>query len=245
MSLTRRWGVGAAIAALVILAAGWFLLVKPQKSKASDLRTQTATQEQANQLLTTKIQALQAQQKQLPQQQQILEKFATKIPESASQPSLIRALTTTAKASGVDLASITPGAAAPVDAAAGGTATLGAAAPAAATLYSMPIALSVTGSYANLESFFSGLEQLPRAFLVSGFGLTPGGTSNTGEVAANALTATITTAVFYAPGTAPIPVVTPPAATSSAATPAPASTDAAGATADAKDAAHDAARQPS
>jgi Tfp pilus assembly protein PilO len=244
MSLTRRWGIGAAIAALVILAAGWFLLVKPQKSKASDLRTQTATQEQANQLLTTKIEALQAQQKQLPQQQQILEKFATKIPESASQPSLIRALTTTAKASGVDLASITPGASTQLDAAAGGTATPGAAA-AAAALYSMPITLSVNGSYANLESFFSGLEQLPRAFLVSGFGLTPGGASSTGEAAANALTATITTAVFYAPGTAPIPVVTPPAATSSAATPAPASTDAAGATADAKDAAHNAARQPS
>ena len=78
MTMTRRWAIGTAIAAVVILAAGWFLLVKPQKAKVSDLHTQTASQEQQNQLLLTQISALQAEQKELPKQQQILQKFARK-----------------------------------------------------------------------------------------------------------------------------------------------------------------------
>jgi Tfp pilus assembly protein PilO len=235
MTMTRRWAIGTAIAAVVILAAGWFLLVKPQNSKVSDLHTQTAAQDQQNQVLTTQIEALEAEQKQLPQQQRILEKFATKIPDTAAEPGLIRALSATAKASGVDITAITPGAATQLGSAAGGAATLGAAPASSASLYSLPLSLTVTGSYANLESFFSGLEQLPRAFMVSGFSLsragsTAGSSAGGAALAPNALAASISTEVFYATGTAPIQPATPQTATTPGGTatntPAPASTDA-------------------
>jgi Tfp pilus assembly protein PilO len=212
MTMTRRWAIGTAIAAVVILAAGWFLLVKPQKAKVSDLHTQTASQEQQNQLLLTQISALQAEQKELPKQQQILQKFATQIPDTADEPSLIRALTQTAKAAGVDLPTITPGAPTALSAAAaGGAQALGAQTASTASLYSLPLSLTVTGPYSNLESFFAGLEHLPRAFLVSSFNVAPatGAGGPSAAPAINALTATISTAVFYATGTAPIPVVSP------------------------------------
>ncbi|HVU60535.1 MAG TPA: type 4a pilus biogenesis protein PilO [Mycobacteriales bacterium] len=222
MTTTRRWVIGTAIAAVVILAAGWFLLVKPQKSKVSDLHTQTASQEQQNQLLQTQIAALQAEQKELPKQQQILQKFATQIPDTAAEPALIRALTQTAKAAGVDLPTITPGAPTAVSGAStAGTQALGAQATSTASLYSLPLALTVTGAYANLESFFAGLEHLPRAFLVSSFTVAPAtGSGSSGSLPANALSASISTAVFYATGTAPIPVVSPEATTSATSQPA-------------------------
>lgn len=213
MSATRRWVTGAALAALVILAAGWFLVVKPQKSKVSDLHEQTAAQNATNAQLLTKITALQAEAKNNAQEQRILEKFATQIPNSAAEPALIRTLTQTANGSGVDLTSITPGEPTTLSAASGATSqTLGAAPPPGGSLFSLPLALSVTGPYANLESFFHGIEQLPRAFLVNSFTLGPasGGTSSDANLGPNALTASIATSVFYSDA----PVTIPPAASS-------------------------------
>ena len=235
MTTTRRWVVGTAVAVVVIMAAGWFLLVKPQKSKVSNLHTQTTQQEQANQLLLTKISALQAEQSQLPQQQLILQKFATEVPDTADEPALIRALSETAKGSGVDLASITPGAAAAVGATPAGQALGGAATGGA--LFSLPLSLAVSGSYANIESFFAGLEHLPRAFLVSTFTMAPGGAAAagaaTGSTAPNSLSATISTAVFYstpaagAPATAPAPAPAAAAPAGTGTTPAPVTSTAA------------------
>lgn len=231
MSQTRRWGIGAALLALVILAAGYFLLVKPQKSKVSDLHTQAATQNEQNAQLRTKIEALQAEAKNNAQEQRILEKFATQIPDTADEPSLIRSLSQTARGAGVDLGGITPGAPATLTAAPdASTQSLGATTTAGAgQLFSLPLTLTVTGAYSNLESFFSELEHLPRAFLVNSFTFTPAppNTSTTGgatsTVAPNALSATIQTSVFYSTpsATAITSAATPP--------PAPATSPAAGA----------------
>ncbi|MGN6474232.1 MAG: type 4a pilus biogenesis protein PilO [Mycobacteriales bacterium] len=229
MTATRRWVIGTAIAVVVILAAGYLLLVKPQKHKVSSLKDQASAQLQANQLLLTQISALQAEQKQLPQQQLVLQKFAAEIPDTASEPTLIRALTETAKGAGVDLSAITPGTPTQVSAAATPGQSLGAApAGGGGPLYSLPLSLTVNGGYSNIESFFSGLEHLPRAFLVSSFNLGPGGAnagSTTGAVA-NELTASISTAVFYAtqPAAAPAPAAAagaPAPAGGTAPTPAP------------------------
>ena len=111
MTKTRQWTVFTAIAVVVVLLAGWFLLVKPQSTKASNLRTQATTQQQSNALLQTQIAALQAEQRQLPQQQQALQKFATQVPSDAAEPAIIRQLSAAANGSGVDLVSMTPGAA--------------------------------------------------------------------------------------------------------------------------------------
>jgi Tfp pilus assembly protein PilO len=237
MSDTRRWGLFAAIAVVVVLAAGWLLVVKPQKSKVADIQTQTTTQLQQNQLLLTEIESLQAEQKALPQQQQRLQKFSTQVPNDPAEPTLLRQLSTAAHGSGVDLSSISPGAAVAVSgAAASGSQTLGAAAAPAGALYELPIAITVTGSYPNIESMFAALEKLPRAVLNTGFTLAvgAGATTTAPTTATNTLTATLNLQVFYTPttptaaaaGTQPqtlAPAATP---TTAATTPAPTTTPA-------------------
>jgi Tfp pilus assembly protein PilO len=226
MTKERRWVTIAAVIVVVILAGGWFLLVKSEKSKVTDLHTQRDTQLSANQSLITQIRALQAQQKQLPQQQLVLEKFSTQVPDSAAEPTLIRQLSAAAKGAGVDLTTITPGGPTAVAVAAPTGQSLGGGSAAAAPLlYSLPLNLAITGSYANIEAFFNGLERLPRALIVNTFSVSPGG--GDGEGTANTLTAGLTGSVFFAPGTAPITVPVPTTAPEPATSnpPAPTTTD--------------------
>ena len=213
MSATRRWVTIAAIAALVVLAASYFLAVKPEKAKVTDLNTQTAQQNSANSLLLTQISALQSEQKELPQQQLALQKFSTEVPDSAAEPTLIRQLTLASQRAGVELVSITPGTPTALSAAAPGSAsTLGSAPVASAsTLYEMTVSLAIVGSYANVEAFFNAVEHLPRAMLVTTFSICPEVTSGLGGgCAAPALPsnkvplpsdvgATLSAAVFFSP----------------------------------------------
>jgi type IV pilus assembly protein PilO len=198
MSDMRRWGIFTAIAVIVILAAGWLLLIKPQKSKVSDLQSQATAQLQANQLLLTQISALQAEQKELPQQQQRLQKFSTQVPNDPAEPTLIRQFSTAAHGSGVDLSSITPSAGVAV-AAPASAATLAGGSTQAGSLYELPLTISVSGSYSNVESFFETVEKLPRAVLTTGFNIGPGSSAVSGVT--HELTASLTLDVFYTPVT--------------------------------------------
>jgi Tfp pilus assembly protein PilO len=252
MTKTRQWTIFTAIAVIVVLLAGWFLLIKPQSTKASNLRSQAATQQQSNQVLVTQIAALQAEQRQLPQQQQALQKFSTEVPNDASEPAIIRQLSAAAAGSGVNLVSMTPGVASVVAPAGAvpGASTLPAAG--AGTLVQLPIALSILGSYANVESFFQSLEKLPRALLVTGWSLCPtGGTSSSSgsvscaapaapanvTLAPNTVGGTLNAVVFYAPpagttgttvpGSTTAPATTTTTAPSTTTTPAPTTSTAA------------------
>jgi Tfp pilus assembly protein PilO len=166
-----------AVAAVVVLLAGWVLVVKPQKSKVSDLNDQTAQQNSANSLLLTQISSLQSEQKELPQQQLALQKFSTEVPDTPAEPTLIRQLTTAAQRSDVELVAITPGTATALAASgaasASTTSTLGAAPATTSPLYELPVALSIIGSYANIESFFNSIEHLARATLITTFSVCP------------------------------------------------------------------------
>jgi Tfp pilus assembly protein PilO len=241
--------VFAALAAVVVLAAGWLLVVKPQKSKVTTLNNQTDAQNATNAQLLTQITALQSDQKALPQQQLALQKFSTEVPDTAAEPTLIRQLTTTAHQAGVDLISITPGTAAAVSASApAATSTLGAAPAPSQSLYQLTVSLAIVGSYANVESFFSAVEKLPRAMLVTAFTLCPEvnaglGTGCTGpsepsnKVAPpNSVGATLSTSVFFTPTTTTAStsttqtLTTPATAPAVGTTPAPSPSDTTGTT---------------
>jgi Tfp pilus assembly protein PilO len=248
MTKTRQWTVFTAIAVVIVLLAGWFLLVKPQSTKASNLRTQATSQQQSNALLQTQIAALVTEQRQLPQQQQALQKFATKVPSDPSEPAIIRQLSAAANGSGVELVSMTPGSATPVTAAGAtpGAATLAPTASAGGTLIQLPIALAILGSYANVESFFQSLEKLPRALLVTGWSLCPTGAAAGGSsgvsctppappanvtLPSGTIGGTLNAVVFYAPpaGTtaSAVPSVATTTAPSTTTTPAPTTSTAA------------------
>jgi Tfp pilus assembly protein PilO len=243
MTKTRQWTAFTAVAVLVVFAAGWFLLVKPQKSHASDLRGQALSQEQANQQVLSKISALQAEEKSLPAQQAALQKFSTEVPDNPSEPTLIRELSASATGSNVDLISITPGSATELSstgaAAATGTTSLAGAPSAAGQLVQLPVTLSISGNYANIESFFMSLEKMPRSLLVGAWTLCGSGGTGSGSSGCSApttasgapappdtLTGSLSANVFYAPpagttSSATTGTITPPTTTSTSPSPAP------------------------
>jgi Tfp pilus assembly protein PilO len=193
MTSTRKWSLLTMVLIVAILAASWFLLVSPERSKASKLKVQTTSQDQANSQLKEKIAQLMAQQQDLPRQEARLAQIRRQIPENPALPALIRDLSAAAKKAGLSLESLAPSdpvavvapvaaavpapvsTDAPTDGSTAGTATTAVVAPAApaVTLYQVPIVLRAQGSYFEVEQFVNKLEGLRRSFLVTGFSLKP------------------------------------------------------------------------
>ena len=218
MDKMKQWIALTVVGALAIMAGGWFLIVSPKRSHAADLRTQADAQERANAQLETDLATLKAKAKALPAQQAKLAAVAAKIPNNSALPTLVRALNDAADNVGVELVSVSPGAAtavapagAPgsVTAASASTTTPSvAAAGAAGTLQSLPMTLNVVGGYFQVAEFLDRLESLQRAFKVTGFNLAPGlnpvkqAASQPSIDTGKSLTATITGMVFQSTGAA-------------------------------------------
>lgn len=224
MDKMKQYVALTVVGCLGVLAAGWFLLVSPKKAEATDLQTQAASQESANQTLRTKLAMLKAQAKDLPQQQAKLAAVAAKIPDNPALPALIRALDSASAEAGVELVSIAPGQPAAAQAAPATATTptaAGADAPVAGagSLATIPVAVNVVGGYFEVQQFMSGLEGLNRAFRATALTLAPGtnpvAKPSTTAVSADdgkTINATITGQVFMAAGAAAAPAVTTPVA---------------------------------
>jgi Tfp pilus assembly protein PilO len=248
MSMTRKWSLLAAALVVAIMAASWFLLISPKRGEAADLRSKSAAQEQANQLLQQKLEQLKAQAVDLPKQKAQLALIRKQIPDNPALPTLVRDLTAAARKVGVDLVSLAPAnpvamapaaAQAPVPATTtgggnstgttGSSGTTGTGSPAAAapatppaTLYMVPLKVTLSGSYFEVEQFVNKLEGLRRSFLVTGFSLTPGGeeTSSTGGStdSSGELKLALDGRVFLSPSVVPAAATPTPAASSASGT---------------------------
>ena len=108
MTDTRKWTLGAALVAVVILVAGWFLLISPTRAEVADLEAQTQQQENANSALDTQLAVLKEQNKDLPEKQAELAALQTKIPQTAELPTYIREMQDVGRKSGVAFTSLTP-----------------------------------------------------------------------------------------------------------------------------------------
>src|SRR4051812_18359822 len=108
MTVTRKWSLLTVVVIAAVLAASWFLLIAPERTKASGLRTKATGQDQANARLKDKITQLMAQQQDLPKQEARLAQIRTQIPENPALPALIRDLSAAAKKSGLSLESLAP-----------------------------------------------------------------------------------------------------------------------------------------
>jgi type IV pilus assembly protein PilO len=229
MTKSKQWTIGAALAVLLVLAAGFLLLVQPQRSEAASLQEQTAQQEAAADALRTKLNQLKVQEQDLPRQQAKLEEIRSRLPDTPALPSLIRSLTDAAEASGAELTTLAPSAPvevastsgsatavkpqAAVDAAAGSAA---AAAPAQAqaqsVLKQIPLSIEVTGSYATLTAFVTQLEGLQRSMLVTGVNI-----AAEGDTSSDPLTLNLSAAVFMTAEEAAPQAITPTPAADAAA----------------------------
>jgi len=218
MTRTRKWSLVSALLVVVILLAGWFLLVAPKRTSADDLRAQAAAQQVRNDGLKAQIAQLQAQQKGLPQQQAVIADVQQRLPQNPELPALIRSLSSMAAAAGVDVHTLTP--VAPLASAAQPPA--GAVGAAGQTLQVIAINMEVDGTYFNVERFLNKMESLKRALLVTGITLNvnatqaaPGAPAPVVQAGASPnLAAIINFRAFMisslqAPGTSPLHVTAP------------------------------------
>jgi type IV pilus assembly protein PilO len=232
MTRTRTWIAGTAVLAVLILLAGWLLLINPQRSEAAELREAAAAARTTNATLQVRLDELVAKSAGLPALQARVAAVRSRLPSQTELPELIRSLTNGASGAGLNLTGIVPSTPTLVTAAAAGDpATGGAAAAPSATgdqLYAINVALTLTGSYAGVSSFVNQLEELTRAFQVTGFTIA----QNTGEGSARGSVqlslqgrvfvlssiapevpapAAVEPAPSQAPTPAPAPAFTPPA----------------------------------
>lgn len=211
------------LAIVAILAAGWFLLIKPKSNAVAEKRTEVETQQAANAQLRARIAMLRELAKDLPAQQARLAEIQRRIPGNPALPALIRALSDAASTSGVDLVSLSPGPpallaaapAAPVAPVATGTPVGGAVRPGAAltsgrALAQIPVTIVVSGGYFQIEQFFSNTEALQRSMLVTGVSVAPATGGGPAGSPAGRLVSNITGRV-YLTTTPPAPVAAPTA----------------------------------
>lgn len=186
MSRTRLWGLGTAALILVIFVAGWFLAVSPKRAAVADLRAQEAEATQQANSLQTQIDVLKAQAAELPRQRQRLRAFATKFPRSVQLPTLIRNLNGLAVKSGVTVTTLSPSIPeAPAAATESGTAPPPTAAD--STYLLVPLSLTVTGSYSQLERFLDAMESLPRSLATTSVSIGKADQSSAGSATLQAM----------------------------------------------------------
>jgi Tfp pilus assembly protein PilO len=197
MSRTQRWSGVTALLVVVIVVAGWFMMISPQRATASKLRSQDVTQQQANAKLQSDIQRLQAEVPGVAQAQEKIAAIAKQIPDTPSLASYVRAITQAAAETGVDLQTISPSLPAPIAVAApvrtaavpgaspGTTGTSGAKPSAAgatsagtgtaAGLSTIAVSLTLAGDYFHISQFLKKLQDMSRATEVTAVNLAPGG----------------------------------------------------------------------
>ena len=95
LSKSQLWITGTALVCVVIVLAGWFLLIAPKRAEAADLRDQTASAAQVNDQLELRIAQLKADFAELPQRKAELAAIKHAMPEDAQLATLTRDLQAT------------------------------------------------------------------------------------------------------------------------------------------------------
>ncbi len=176
MNKLHAWIAGAVVLTLGLLAAGWFLLIAPKRSEVATLKASTETQNSANVSLRADIAQLKLDSASLPQRQADLAVIKQQLPETPDLPTFVRAVR--AFAVGTDeneppvvINSITPS---PPTAVSAGDAAAGGAATASTGLMQIPVAMDVTGTYAEITSFLQQLQgEMKRVYLIENLAFTP------------------------------------------------------------------------
>lgn len=217
MDSKRQWSLLTGLACAAVLVAGFIFFVQPQHAKANELSTKASTVATQTQQLRVQLATLQEESRNLATEQAKLDQVVRQLPPGPQLPSLTRQLDKVAADSHVELVNVAPGPPAAFVATVTTPAKAGTAAksatPAATTgvaassatagsgLLTIPVALTVSGDYFNLERFLDSLEGLQRSMLVDGFTVTyqaphAGTSSATPQVGAGELNVSIQARVF-------------------------------------------------
>jgi Tfp pilus assembly protein PilO len=157
--IRRRGPVVVAVAFGLAALIAIFFFVLPKMSAVDKARKDLASEQTKEQSLRLRLAQLQQAKQEAPQTQQALQELKTKIPPAADIPGLIRIIADTADTTGMNVSTLSPGAAT-VDG--------------SGKFAIVPISLTVDGDYFSLQEFLLQLEQLPRAMKVLHVQMAPG-----------------------------------------------------------------------
>lgn len=156
----RLWMAGGALAAAVLLALGWLVMISPERATAAELRVQTEATEISLIKLRHRLAELQEQNGRLGEYQAQLDAHQLALPASTAVPELLRQLQRNGSRADVTVSGVSVGT--PV--------------PAKGTVTALPISLTVTGTATNVEKFVVELQDVgPRAVLINTAALTEEG----------------------------------------------------------------------
>jgi len=182
--MTRRLSVIVAIVAAAMLAAFWFVGWSPATSNLQKAHANATVATGQMTQLRGQVAALLTAERKAPLYRSQLNQLKQAIPDDPSYPTVIDELTSIASSSGVALSTIAPSVTTSASAATtSGPATLG-------------LSLSVTGTYSQVLSFLTALQQQTRIYVVDSINLS-GGSGPGGK-----LSASINGDVYYANATA-------------------------------------------
>lgn len=151
----RLWQASGALAALILLAIGWFFLVGPQYSEAQALQDQAADAEARVVLQTQRLAELQNLNKRLAEFKAKLAVDRRALPTDSGMPDFLRQLQAAGARTGVTISSLIVGDPAQVPGASRDT-------------YSFPLSITAAGGAAKVASFVEVLQRVqPRAVLVN------------------------------------------------------------------------------
>jgi hypothetical protein len=163
----RIWLAGGALAAVIIVAAGWFLFISPKLSSASSMRSQTSSTEFQNTVLQAKTNQLRNESKNIGDLKSQLQTALAGLPTDSGLPQFTTEVSSIAATNAVKVTSITvggltaaaPGGAAPATPATG-VATAG-------SVYALPVTILSTGPMPHQLAFITGIENGARRVLVN------------------------------------------------------------------------------
>jgi Tfp pilus assembly protein PilO len=183
----KRIGAFAGIMAVVVIAAWFLLLFRPETKSVSNAHKAKAAAEQKASQLQSEVVSLQGLEKMIPADKQQYGILSAAVPDNPQLALAIDEIRTVATTSGLQIANLNP--TPPTTSTGAGssaTKTSGGAGPP-----SIAVSITANGTYQQSMSFVSGLSALPRTFVVDHITLTGG--SNT-----HGLAVTINARIFYA-----------------------------------------------
>ncbi|MDT4913828.1 MAG: hypothetical protein QOC66_2956 [Pseudonocardiales bacterium] len=216
----RLWLTGGALAAVVMLLIGYFMLISPERADTQTVEDQVAVAEQQTASLQQRIDALIVQNKNLARYRTNVAQLRRALPATSGLPDFLRTLQSLGNATLANVTSLTVGPPADVSALSGGTPASPSAAPSTGSttskpaanpaaaaaaagphIYALSITAQVTGSSTQLAEFLDQLQSVqPRAVLISQITLGEGAAAASGGATSNSMG--LTMKAFVAPADA-------------------------------------------
>ena len=158
----QRWFAGGALAAVVLLAMAWLLLISPQNARTAALHDQTAAATARLPALQRRLAELQRQNADKQQYLAQLDQDRQALPSTSGMSDFLRELQAAGDNKGVSVTSVMVATPKQVTASGG-------------SYYSLPVTLTAQGWVDSLNAFLDQLQQTqPRAVLINSASISSG-----------------------------------------------------------------------